>query len=146
MVPAPSMGKAPWRFVLYVDPSGTCQVHELFKSITGQDAKILIRLQQVLLPSIALDPFAAGPPQWKGLGDGLYQVRSGVCRLYCSLESHRRIMVYRAVLKRFEKFDPADKKACLKGIADVQSAAYDEEQRTYLCKAKYSPAPITAIN
>lgn len=72
-----------------------------------------------------------GPPHWKGLGGELFEIRWRRHRIYCSVEDPRRVMMYVAVYKLWDKFRASDRNKCLTRRADTLSADYDEEQRKF---------------
>jgi len=121
-----------WRLVPYIGESGHSQILDWLEDVHAQHPTRYIEWQEVVKRRL-LDhgPFAVGPPLWEGLGDGFFEVRWGRCRIYCSVESGRRVMMYEGAIKRWRKFDLRTRRICEQRRADVQSDAYDEEQRNY---------------
>ena len=121
-----------WRLVHYVAPGGRCLVYEFLEELRKTDPKawLVFRDQR----RVILEEYGprAGPQYWVPLGGGLAEIRwpakhRGHARIYCSLESERRIMMYLGVIKRWKAFSERDE--CDQYRADVLSAAYDEQKR-----------------
>ncbi len=53
-------------------------------------------------------------------------------RIYCSIESGRKLVLYHAVTKRWQKFSNEDKAICRDRYNDYHSEAYDVANRTRL--------------
>jgi len=90
--------------------------------------------QHVVRPEMEVrGPFEVNGRYWESLGQGLYEIRFGKGRIYCSVIGLRRlIMLYRAVIKRWPKFRPEDRRFCEQCKPDAESADYDQEKREYL--------------
>lgn len=123
----------PWRFVPYIKGSGRSQVLEYLEALRESDYRAYVALEEVVIPLLeAQGPFKTGPPYWKGLGDGWYEVRSGRERLYCCIEGNRIVVMLVGRTKRWREFRDSDRKVCETARADYRSTEYDQEKRRYL--------------
>jgi len=130
--PPPKAGGG-WLFVPYIAESGKSEVQDWLTQLREDRFTDFVFFQETLRPLFVTEgPFKVGPPYWEGLGEGLYEVRFGRCRLYCSVEDARQIVMYRGVVKRWPKFDAKDRKFCERGREDFKSQEYDQEKRGYL--------------
>ncbi len=127
-----------WRLVPYVTATGRCQVLDFLEALRSQAFAKYVHFQEVLRPEFETrGPFNVGPPSWENLGDGWHDIRwGGRCRIYCSVEDARLIVMYIGVIKRWRTFDRSDRKRCANGRADFLSEDYDQEQREYLYYAR----------
>ena len=122
-----------WRLVPYIAPSGHSAVMDFLGELHRTEPKSFIKFHEIVVPRLEeRGPFHVGPPMWEGLGDGLWEIRWGRCRIYCSIEHVRRVFMYDGVIKRWRAFDKTDRQRCQQGRADVASGDYDEEEREYL--------------
>jgi hypothetical protein len=128
----PKPEKPVWRTLPYISASGASEVLDYLEELKASDLKSWLHFKNICEQIVARGPFAVGPPYWEGLGDGLFEISWGHNRVYCSVEGTRVVMMYVAVYKLWKKFRPEDRKKCEARRADVQSVAYDEQQREYL--------------
>lgn len=122
-----------WRLVPYYAASGRCPVLEWLEGECKN--KRPVGYVQFYDPKDGLKrrfeqhgPENMGRKLWQPLGDKLYEIRwCGPCRIYCSMESERRIIMYEGCLKRWPKF--SHRSVCLTRRADFLSQGYDHELR-----------------
>jgi hypothetical protein len=133
-MPKPPPSGGGWTLVPYVTDRGRCPIRDWLEDLRVRKPPAYDQLMTLHRPRIeAHGPHLLGARYWVPLGDDLYEIRwSGRCRIYCSMESRRRIMMYMGVIKRWPKFDSTDRKTCIARRADFRSSDYDQEQREYL--------------
>ena len=124
-----------WRLIPYVAPSGHSPVLTFLDELHRVRPKWYLDFHERVKPTLAKRGPFVGPPMWEGLGGGLYEIRWVRCRIYCSTESERRIVLYEGVIKRWRVFGNKQRRLCEQRQTDFQSAAYDEESRSYLYEA-----------
>jgi hypothetical protein len=120
-----------WRLVPYIQDTGKSSVMDFLDSLREQSPKVYEEFHQVVKPQFEEHgPIDVGPPRWEGLGGGLAEIRwFGSHRLYCSIESGRRVMLYMGVVKYWRIFKREHRRFCDTARADVLSGAYDEKAR-----------------
>ena len=123
-----------WRLVPYVSPNFRCQVHEWIEDDLRlarpaayvefyDDKKGLAQKLQRHGPA-ALER----TPAWKRYGDGLYALRwERGCRIYCSVESNKRIVMYHGCIKTWREF--IHRSVCNQRRKDFLSSEYDQQVR-----------------
>ena len=111
---------------------------DFLEDLRGQALAKYVLFQEVLRPQFeSRGPFNVGPPYWENLGDGWHDIRwGGRCRVYCSVENPRLIVMYAGAIKRWRTFDPGDRRRCENGRADFLGHDYDQEKREYLYHAR----------
>lgn len=126
--------RPPWRTVPYIAPDGRSDVLDYLNDLRSRDVRAWQRIENIREQFIARGPFVVGPPYWEGVGGGLYEIRSNHYRVYCSVESEQRVVMYVAVFKLWKKF--RHRTLCDTRRADFLSADYDEQKREYLYLAR----------
>lgn len=122
-----------WRLVPYIGPSGKCPILDYLNELRRMDRRRYLQFQEVLRPMLeSRGPFDVGPPYWVGVGDSLWEIRFGRCRIYCSIKDPKQAMMLLGATKFWKKFRPGDRALCLQRKADCENEAYDQEQREYL--------------
>ena len=131
--PPPQSGGG-WRLVPYISASGRCPVREFLRDLKRSNPRAAADFYELWRPRFEKHgPFVVGPPHWEGLGDELYEIRwCGKCRIYCSVEPIRRVLMYMGVVKRWRRFDPEHRRTCDNRRADVRSKDYDDQKREYI--------------
>ena len=136
---APPQKGGGWRLVPYILPSGRCPVFdEFFDQLRRTNLKRFVEYRDIWKPEFEKHGPLVGPPHWEPLRGGLFEIRWGRCRIYCSPESERRIVMYMGVVKRWPKFTNRDRRACEERRAEFLSPVYDqdERERAYLALRK----------
>jgi hypothetical protein len=129
-----------WRLVPYIKQSGRCPVLDwLNDELYSENPVAYWDFHDVWKPRFERNgPHAVGPPHWEGLKRELYEIRwDGNCRIYCSIESQRRIVMYLGCVKRWDIFDRGHRKTCDERRKDFRSTDYDQQARTYKYYALY---------
>lgn len=120
-----------WRLIPYVAPSGHSPVLEFLDELHRTKPKWFLDFHNRVKPALVRrGPFVGGP-MWDGLGGSLGEIRWGRCRVYCSTESDRRIVMYEGVVKRWRVFQNKHRRLCEQRRDDFLSVEYDEESRGY---------------
>ena len=131
--PPPNQGGG-WSFVPYITPSGKCEVLDDLDRLRGKEMKKYAQFEKVIKPAMEkYGPFEVGGGYWESVTGGLYEVRFGRGRIYCSLRS-QLIMMYRYVTKFWPKMRPTDRTFCERCRAEADSVDYegDYEKRSLL--------------
>lgn len=132
--PPPSSGGG-WRLVPYIKSSGHSPVLDFLEQLRLGDMKRYAPFQMLRKEFESRGPFAVGGPYWEGLGGGLFDISWGRCRIYCSLTDPRQIMMLLGLIKRWRTFTNSDRRLCEQYKSDIESGAYDQEQREYRYQA-----------
>jgi len=134
--PPPNSGGG-WHFLPYVNPSGRSPVLDFLAELQEKHVKKRLQFDVLRQNLEAAGPFAVGGTYWEAVGDELYEMSWGRCRIYCCLSkvSRKRVMMLLGVIKLWPKFRPGDRNLCLQYKADIESAAYDQEHRELLYQA-----------
>lgn len=123
-----------WRLVQYVCPGGKCPVYEFLRELREADFKAWYAFTNQRVIQLKEWGPNSGPPYWTTLGGGLGEIKwrsrnRGRARIYGSVESERRILMYLGVIKRWDRFTDADRRQCENYRAEMRSADYDEQRR-----------------
>ena len=122
-----------WEAIPYIKPSGRSQVLDFFAELLAEHFKDHLELIEVVIPRLEEDgPHRVGPPVWEGLSDGLFEMRVHRVRIYCSVETGQKIVMYLGRIKRWPKFEGADRKLANAARADYCSGSYDQDERSRL--------------
>lgn len=133
----PSGHRTRWLLLPYVAPSGRSQVLDFLDGLRESDFDRFAYFHEVLKPQFeSTGPFEVGPPHWEGLGRGLFEIRWARCRIYCSVEPPKLVVMYLGLVKRWRRFEPNDRKICDRNRSDFLSDGYDTEKREYMYRAR----------
>ena len=116
----------------FISATGDSQVLDFLNHLKRDDFKAFTQFQKTLRPFFEERGPLTGEPYWRPEGDALSAIAFKHYRIYCSVESDRRIVMYHAVEKRWPKFRDGDRQQCKKGRKDLLSDQYDEENRSLL--------------
>jgi hypothetical protein len=124
-----------WRLINYVNSTGKLPVQEFLDALQIGDPDrhayfydVLERLLKDHGPGLGMPHFKRLPPtsfceiRWNGADHAHY-------RIYCSIEKDRRLVLFHAVAKRWQKFDSDDKAICNERYSDYHSGDYDWRSR-----------------
>lgn len=137
MARADPAGSERWRLVPYVEASGKSRVMEFLDGLREANPKAYEEFYQIIKPEVEEHgPWATS--WWVPVGRHLAEIKwFGPHRLYCSVESDRRVLLYMGVVKRWPKFKTAHRRFCEWAREDARSADYDEESRSRkFCKLR----------
>lgn len=134
--PSPDVGGG-WHFLPYINPSGRSPVLDFLDALRAQHLKRRVAFDVVRQALETAGPFAVGGSYWESVGDGLYEISWGRCRIYCCLSkmTRKRVMMLLGVIKLWPTFRGSDRNLCLQYKADIESDAYDQEHRELLYQA-----------
>jgi hypothetical protein len=109
------------------------------EELRKQDPKAYITFTEVIHPELEKHGPELDGSYWIRLGGGLDEIRwharhHGHCRIYCSVESEKRIVALEALTKRWGKFE--HRQLCLERLADFRGQDYDPIKREYLHRAR----------
>lgn len=109
-----------WRLVPFRTSGGREPVNDYLASLRDTDTRAFLLWQKVVLPQLMENGPGVGEPIFKrlsfaGVRDfGEIRFRSGGTshRLYCSIEEGRKLVLYHAVDKKWNKMKKQDKRIC----------------------------------
>lgn len=124
------VARSGWQAVPYIKASGRSQVLDFFEDLQANRFSDHQELLVIAIPRLEESgPMVVGPPLWVGVGGGLFEIRRGRMRVYCSLEPGQKIVMYIGREKRWREFTAGDRKLCEAGRDDYLSSQYDHAER-----------------
>jgi hypothetical protein len=124
-----------WKLVYYYSEMGRCPVLEFLEDLHREQPVESIHFREQIRPQLLQLGPGVGRPIWRALPNGLAEIRwhgrSGQYRIYCSVESGRRIVLYQGRKKDFRTLWFHDERLCLKRKRDFLMDEEDQERRMY---------------
>lgn len=131
------LGEEPWTVVPYISAAGNCPAREFLENQRCVQLDDYLFFRNVVEPLIRRYGPAVGLPHWKGVYGILGEIRWHEHRMYCAVESSRRLIVLlHGVTKKWPRFRPRDREICRARLTDLQSANYDGPARKALLRDK----------
>jgi hypothetical protein len=119
--------------VYYISPAGACPVMDYLEALREADFNSFeFFLENLHDPLLKDGPHSLPKPYWEDIGDGFSELSWGRNRIYCCIESPRRVFALVAVEKRWRAFRNKRGKyvrLCEQRRADIRSGTYDETTR-----------------
>lgn len=120
-----------YRLVLYVSPSGRRPVQEFLDSLDRDDPDALFEFDDQVAPLVRQRGAALGMPHFRALRPTRFsEIRwhgkhGAQCRIYCTIETGRRVLLLHGVTKRWPKFARNDIQICKQRYHHYCSPDYD---------------------
>ena len=118
----------------YIGPTGRCYVRDwLNRTLKPRDKASYVQFLEHYAPAVEDRGPMVGMPIWGDLDAPLGEIRwhckGGKCRIYCSVETGKRIVMLHADIKTWREFSDEDRRRCLRRRADYLSADYVQSDR-----------------
>jgi hypothetical protein len=121
--------------VPFIQANGRNPVFEWLEDVKWQHPEWHEEFRSVWGPRIQKHGPEIMGRSWGALKGGLFKIKWHKCRIYCSLESDRRIVMYVGVIKSWREFLNEHRQLCNRRRKEFLSPEYDQEHRELLYKA-----------